>query len=166
VVALSSRGHARAGVDFEDPMFDRRPYDKWVAYGQSKTANALFALALDARGEGHRIRAFSVHPGAVLTELSRSVPPEELAAIRSRLAAAGNASFKSLAQGAATSVWCATSPQLDHLGGVYCEDVDVAKPVPADFGEPWGVRPWAMDPAQAERLWSKSEAWTGARFSA
>ena len=69
VVALSSRGHARAGVDFEDPHFERRPYDKWIAYGQSKTANALFAVALDARGEAHRVRAFSVHPGAIITEL-------------------------------------------------------------------------------------------------
>ena len=113
VVALSSRGHARASVDLDDPNFERRPYDKWVAYGQAKTANALFALALDARGEARRVRAFSVHPGAVLTELGRSVPEDEMRAIRARLAAAGHTAYKTTEQGAATSVWCATSPQLD-----------------------------------------------------
>ena len=164
VVALSSRGHARASVDLDDPNFERRPYDKWVAYGQAKTSNALFALALDARGEAHRVRAFSVHPGAVLTELGRSVPEDEMRAIRARLAAAGHTAYKTTEQGAATSVWCAVSPQLDGLGGVYCEDVDIAKAVPADFTEPSGVRPWAMDPALAERLWAKSEEWTGVRL--
>jgi NAD(P)-dependent dehydrogenase (short-subunit alcohol dehydrogenase family) len=163
VVALSSRGHVRGAVDFEDPNFERRPYDKWIAYGQSKTANALFALALDARGESHRVRAFSVHPGAVMTELVRSLPEEELQAIRSTLTAA---SYKNPEQGAATSVWCATSPQLEGMGGVYCEDVDIAEPVPADFPEPRGVRPWAMDPALAERLWTQSEHWTGVKLSA
>jgi NAD(P)-dependent dehydrogenase (short-subunit alcohol dehydrogenase family) len=158
VVALSSRGHSRAAVDFDDPHFQRRPYDKWIAYGQSKTANALFAVALDARGEAHRVRAFSVHPGAVMTELVRSLPGEELDVIRSALAPS---SYKSTQQGAATSVWCAASPQLDGMGGVYCEDVDIAAPVPADFPEPRGVRPWAMDRALADRLWTMSEAWTG-----
>jgi NAD(P)-dependent dehydrogenase (short-subunit alcohol dehydrogenase family) len=158
VVSLSSRGHQRASIDFEDPHFERRPYDKWVAYGQSKTANALFALALDARGEPHRIRAFSVHPGAIMTELVRWMSDEELQAVRSATAADF---FKNTEQGAATSVWCATSPQLEGLGGVYCEDVDIAQAVPADFPEQRGVRPWAMDPDLAERLWTKSEAWTG-----
>jgi NAD(P)-dependent dehydrogenase (short-subunit alcohol dehydrogenase family) len=77
VVSLSSRGHRRSGVDFDDPNFERRPYDKWVAYGQSKTANALFAIALDARGEADRIRAFSVHPGAIVTDLMRFMPEED-----------------------------------------------------------------------------------------
>jgi NAD(P)-dependent dehydrogenase (short-subunit alcohol dehydrogenase family) len=166
VVSLSSRGHARAGFDFDDPNFEHRPYDKWVAYGQSKTANALFALALDARGAANGIRAFSVHPGAVLTELGRSVPEEELREIRTRLAAAGHTAYKTTEQGAATSVWCATSPRLEGLGGVYCEDVDIAEAVAADFAEPRGVRPWAMDPGQAERLWAKSEEWTGVSFTA
>jgi NAD(P)-dependent dehydrogenase (short-subunit alcohol dehydrogenase family) len=160
VVALSSRGHAFSALDFEDPSFERRPYDKWKAYGQSKTANALFALALDVRGQGHGVRAFSVHPGAVLTELSRSIPEEELRALR---ASPRNASsfVKTLEQGAATSVWCATSPQLDGMGGVYCEDVDVAVAVAADHADPSGVRPWARDPALAERLWIETERWTG-----
>jgi NAD(P)-dependent dehydrogenase (short-subunit alcohol dehydrogenase family) len=159
VVSLSSRGHSRAGIDFDDPQFERRPYDKWIAYGQSKTANALFALALDARGEPHRIRVFAVHPGAVMTDLVRSLPAEELQAIRARLA---GATYKTTEQGAATSVWCATSPKLDGMGGVYCEDADIATPVAADATQLGGVRPWAMDPDAAERLWALSEGWTGA----
>ena len=161
VVALSSRGHARSAIDFADPHFERRPYDKWLAYGQSKTANALFAVALDARGAAHRIRAFSVHPGAILTELGRWMSEDEQRAMidaASRLPAG----FKTTEQGAATSAWCATSPQLDGMGGVYCEDADIAPAVPADFPEPRGVRPWAMDPDLAEQLWALSERWTGA----
>ena len=84
VVALSSRGHARAGIDFDDPNFERRPYDKWIAYGQSKTATALFAVALDTRGEAHGVRAFAVHPGAVITELMRSMSEEEVTAAVAR----------------------------------------------------------------------------------
>jgi len=165
VVSLSSRGHRRAGVDFDDPHFERRAYDKWVAYGQSKTANALFAIALDARGEAHRVRAFSVHPGAIITELMRSMSDEER---RAAVAAAESevSGLKTVEQGAATTVWCAASTQLDGMGGVYCEDADIAEAVPADFPEPRGVRPWAMDPDLADRLWNRSEAWTGARFSA
>jgi NAD(P)-dependent dehydrogenase (short-subunit alcohol dehydrogenase family) len=168
VVALSSRGHSRAGVDFDDPHFERRPYDKWVAYGQAKTANALFAVELDARGAPHEVRAFSVHPGAVITELVRSIAKEELAAIRARLAESPYASaavYKNTEQGAATSVWCATSAQLDGKGGVYCEDVDIAEAVANDFPEPRGVRAWATDPVLAERLWKLSEEWTGVRFT-
>ncbi len=163
VVSLSSRGHAFAGVDLDDPNFERRPYDKWKAYGQSKTANALFAITLDERGAAHGVRAFSVHPGAVMTELARSIPPDELTAIRASPRNA-NSFFKTPAQGAATSVWCATSHRLEGMGGVYCEDVDVAAAVPADFAEPSGVRPWAMDRELAERLWTKSEEWTGVGF--
>jgi NAD(P)-dependent dehydrogenase (short-subunit alcohol dehydrogenase family) len=165
VVSLSLRGHARAAVDFDDPHFNRRPYDKWTAYGQSKTANALFALTLDARGEAHGVRAFSVHPGAVdTTELMRSMPEAER---RAAIAASSAVStFKSKEQGAATSVWCATSTQLEGMGGVYCEDVDIAESVPADFPEPRGVRPWATDPHLAERLWAMSEEWTGVTFTA
>jgi NAD(P)-dependent dehydrogenase (short-subunit alcohol dehydrogenase family) len=164
VVALSSRGHARAGVDFDDPHFERRPYDKWLAYGQSKTANALFALALDGRGEGRRVRAFSVHPGAIPeTDLGRSMSPEEMRAAV-EMASKMTPGLKTPPQGAATTVWCATSSRLDGMGGVYCEDCDVATSVPADFREPYGVRPWAMAPELAERLWTASEAWTGVRL--
>ena len=162
VVALSSRGHARSSVDLDDPNFDRRPYDKWIAYGQSKTANVLFALALDARGRSQGVRAFAVHPGAVITDLMRSMTEEEQ---QVAIARANQISpLKNTEQGAATSVWCATSPQLEGRGGVYCEDVDIASPVPADFGGGHGVWPWALDHALAERLWVKSEQWTGVSF--
>jgi NAD(P)-dependent dehydrogenase (short-subunit alcohol dehydrogenase family) len=162
VVALTSRGHAFASVDLEDPNFERRPYDKWKAYGQSKSANALFALTLDARGADHGVRAFSVHPGAVVSELARSIPEAEFAALR----AANPRNFKMPPAGAATSVWCAVSPALEGMGGVYCEDVDIGDPVPADSKEPRGVRPWIMDRALADRLWTRSEEWTGVRFAA
>jgi NAD(P)-dependent dehydrogenase (short-subunit alcohol dehydrogenase family) len=165
VVSLSSRGHARGGIDFDDPKFERRPYDKWVAYGQSKTANVLFAVALDARGQSSAVRAFAVHPGAILTELGRSMPEEEMAA------AAENAKnltggLKTIEEGAATTVWCATSDQLDGKGGLYCEDADVAELAPGDAPMPRGVRPWAVDPDIAARLWTKSEEWTNASFAA
>ncbi len=159
VVALTSRGHMRASVDLDDPSFERRPYDKWKAYGQSKSANALFALELDARGEKHGVRAFSVHPGAVETELARNVPEEELSALLAQFPQG----LKKPEAGAATSVWCATSSALDGMGGVYCEDVDIAEPVPADSKALNGARPWILDRDLAARLWTKSETWTGVR---
>ena len=162
VVSLSSRGHRRAGVDFDDPFFRRRPYDKWIAYGQSKTANVLFAVALDARGEAHRVRSFAVHPGPVVSDLMRSMSDEEAQAAIS----ASNAisPLKTPEQGAATSVWCATSEQLDGMGGVYCEDYDIAEAVAADAPDARGVRPWAIDRDFAERLWTMSTEWTGVSF--
>jgi NAD(P)-dependent dehydrogenase (short-subunit alcohol dehydrogenase family) len=160
VIALSSRGHAMAPFSLDDVSFDRKPYDKWIAYSQSKSANALFALALDTRGESHKVRAFSVHPGAVATELSRHVPEEELRMLRANLK-----SYKNPEQGAATSVWCATSEKLEAMGGVYCEDVDIAEALPADSKEARGVRPWAMDRDLADQLWKKSEEMLDARFS-
>lgn len=160
IVALSSRGHVRGAMEFEDPHFVRRPYDKWIAYGQSKTANALFAIAANARG----VQAFSVHPGAILsTDLVRFMSEDEQrVAVDAASKVPGG--FKTVEQGAATSVWCATSPQLSGMGGLYCEDVDVAEAVPADHPLPRGVRPWAMDHEAAERLWTMSEEWTGARW--
>ena len=166
VVSVSSRGHLIAGVDFEDPNFTRRDYDKWKAYGQSKTANALFAIALDARGRDSGIRAFSLHPGQILTELARHLSAEEIDGFGARDAngvpkvdpAKG---MKTPQQGAATSVWCATSPQLDGLGGVYCEDCDVA-PVYHGGDARKGVAPWAADPELAERLWILSDRLTTA----
>ncbi|MDM0008320.1 oxidoreductase [Variovorax sp. J22G73] len=177
VVSVSSRGHRITGVDFEDPDFERRPYDPWLAYGQSKTANALFAVGLDARGKAHGVRAFSVHPGSILTDLARHIPDDDLAkrfnmtrADPDRLppgqSAAEGGDFKTVAQGAATSVWCAASTQLDGIGGVYCENVDVAPIVPADHPATTGVRAWAIDPALAERLWQLSERLTGVRLEA
>lgn len=125
----------------------------------------LFAVALDARGRSHGVRAFAVHPGAIVTELMRWLSPEESAATLER-ASKHPAGFKSAEQGAATSVWCATSPQLEGRGGVYCEDVDIAVAVPADQPVALGVRPWAIDPELAERLWRLSEEWTGATLEA
>lgn len=168
VVTLSSRGHQRCGVDFDDPMFERRPYDKWSAYGQSKTANVLFTVGLARRG----IDAFAVHPGGVMTDLMRNFTREELAAygivdgkiVREVLSPGTNIPirFKSPTQGAATTVWAATDERLRGKGGVYCEDCDVSPVV----HEPslTGVRPHAIDPELAERLWRRSEEWTGVRF--
>jgi NAD(P)-dependent dehydrogenase (short-subunit alcohol dehydrogenase family) len=169
VVSLSSRGHRRAGVDFEDPNFQTRAYDRWIAYGQSKTANALFAVALDALGEPHGVRAFSVHPGGVVTNLTQYMSTEEIRAAgaiddqgRPIIDPARN--LKTAEQGAATAVWCATSQQLDGRGGVYCENCDIALAVPADSTEELGVRPWAIDPDFADRLWVLSERLTGKRI--
>jgi NAD(P)-dependent dehydrogenase (short-subunit alcohol dehydrogenase family) len=166
VVALSSYGHRRAGVDFDDPNFERRQYDRWVAYGQSKTANALFAVALDAIGARDGIRTFSVHPGGVVSDLIRHMSAEEVAAYKifdeaGKPIIDPERNMKTPEQGAATSVWCATSPQLEGLGGVYCADCEVARALPSDDStELHGVRPRATDPALAERLWRLSECLT------
>lgn len=164
-VAVSSRGHQIAGVDAHDIDFHQRPYDKWAAYGQSKTANALFARALDVRGRNHGVRAFSLHPGQILTELGRHLSVEEIAAF-DVLDAQGKPKIdpakgmKTLDQGAATTLWCATSSLLNGLGGVYCEDSDVA-PINREALGRKGVATWAADDDAAERLWRLSSAWTG-----
>lgn len=161
VISVSSRGHRFSGVDFEDWNFERRPYDKWVAYGQSKTANILFAVALDTRGKQDGVRAFSLHPGRIVeTALARHMSANELrAAIGAneleRETSDPTNYIKSIPEGAATSVWCATSPELDGMGGVYCEDCNIARIVPAD-SDGLGVRPHAIDPELAERLWTLS----------
>lgn len=167
VVAVSSRGHVRAGVDFEDTMFETREYQPYVAYGQSKTANALFAVSLDALGARHGVRAFSLHPGGIVTtDLVRHQSREYLQA-SGYMDADGNPVIdpennkKTIAQGAATTIWCAVSDKLDGMGGVYCENCDIAKAVPADSEDMLGVRPWATDPELAERLWQMSERLTG-----
>ncbi|WP_213806375.1 oxidoreductase [Granulicella sp. dw_53] len=175
VIALSSRGHQRAGVDFDDPNFNHRPYDRYVAYGQAKTATSLFAVALDRRGAASGIRAFAVHPGPVVTGLIRTMTEDELKHYSlSRNDSHGSApagqsiaeggEFKTLEQGAATSVWCATSPQLTGMGGVYCQDADIAPILYSEVESPVGVRPYAIDPQAAERLWTLSEELTGARI--
>jgi NAD(P)-dependent dehydrogenase (short-subunit alcohol dehydrogenase family) len=153
VIALSSRGHVRSAFDFEDPNFEHRPYDKMIAYGQSKTANVLFAVEADRRYQHDGIRAFALHPGAILdTGLARHYDPEEMKLVVERARRIG--SFKTVEQGAATTIWCATSPQLEGHGGVYCENCDIA-PVKTEGDD--GVRPYAIDPAIAERLWTWSE---------
>jgi NAD(P)-dependent dehydrogenase (short-subunit alcohol dehydrogenase family) len=163
VVALSSTGHKLSPIRWDDIQFERG-YDKWVAYGQAKTANALFAVHLDALGETEGVRAFAVHPGGIMTELQRHLPQEEMINM-GWVDADGNVNelFKSPEQGAATSVWAATSRQLDGLGGVYCEDCDVAAPTdPASpFARYLGVDSHAIDPSQAARLWALSAELTG-----
>ena len=165
VVALSSIGHRISPPDLDDPSFQRTEYNKWIAYGRAKSANALFAVGLDARGKTHGVRAFAVHPGGIMTDLQRYMPEEEKRAM-GWIDADGNVDprFKTPSQGAATSVWCATNAQLEGMGGVYCEDCDIARPVPADDKGFSGVRPWAIDPTLADKLWALSETMTGVRF--
>jgi NAD(P)-dependent dehydrogenase (short-subunit alcohol dehydrogenase family) len=168
VIALSSYGHRRAGVDFHDPNFQRRAYDPWVAYGQSKTANALFAVALDSIGQRQGVRAFSVHPGGIVTDLVRHMSKAEIDASKiigedGKPIIDPENNKKSVEQGAATTVWCATSPRLDGMGGVYCADCDIARALPSDDSKDLhGVRPRATDPVAAGRLWQLSEQLTGA----
>jgi NAD(P)-dependent dehydrogenase (short-subunit alcohol dehydrogenase family) len=166
VVALSSIGHRRSPINFDDPNFEKHPYEKWEAYGQAKTANSLFAIELNRRLEPKGVAAYAVHPGGIMTELQRDMSQEEIRAF-GWVDAEGrvNERFKTPEQGAATSVWCATSPMLAGGGGVYCEDCNVAKAVPADDSTFSGVRPWAIDPDAAKRLWTMSEKMLGETFA-
>ncbi len=166
VVALSSIGHARGGLDLTDVNFERRAYDKWTAYGQAKSANALFALHLDRIGDAHGVRAFSVHPGGIKTPLQRHLTMEEQVAM-GWFKPDGSLIdiFKTPEQGAATSVWCATSPMLDGRGGVYCEDCDIAPMWHEGLSPYAGARPHITDAGLAARLWTLSEAMTGVTFA-
>ena len=170
VVSISSRGHRLSPVMFDDIDFERRPYDPWAAYGQSKTANVLFAIELDRRGEKDNIRAFAVHPGRIFdTGLARHLSHDALKALGA--VSDDGASIldpakglKTVEQGAATQVWCATSPKLAGLGGVYCEDCDIAplldteREGSAQAGPGrTGVWPHAVDRDAATRLWGVSE---------
>jgi NAD(P)-dependent dehydrogenase (short-subunit alcohol dehydrogenase family) len=165
VVALSSIGHARGGVDLADPHFEMRAYDKWTAYGQAKSANALFALHLDAIGAPHGIRAFSVHPGGIKTPLQRHLTMEEQIAM-GWYDQQGNPNplFKSVEAGAATSVWCAVSPLLDGLGGVYCEDCNIAQLWAEGMNPYSGARLHITNRDDAAALWAASEAMAGLSF--
>lgn len=162
VVTLSSRGHVHGAVDFDDWNFERQAYDPWRAYGQSKTANALFAVHLDTLGAASGVRAFAVHPGGIITDLVRHMKPEVLQASgyvdeHGKPVIDPERNMKTPEQGAATSVWCAVSGQLAGMGGVYCENCDVAAAVSAESEEQLGVRPWAVDTGLAQRLWILSE---------
>lgn len=162
VVSVSSAGHRHSAIRWDDVHFERG-YDKWAAYGQAKTANALFAVELDARGRESGVRAFSLHPGGILTPLQRHLPIEEMVAL-GWIDEAGTPlqpSFKTPEQGAATQVWAATSPRLAGMGGVYCEDCDIAPHLPAGQGSGPGVREYATDPEEAARLWALSARLTG-----
>jgi len=166
VVALSSIGHRRSPVNFDDPNYERRPYDKWEAYGQSKTADSLFAIELNRRLESKGVNAYAVHPGGIMTELQRDLSLEEMKAF-GWVDDSGkiNDRFKTPAGGAATATWCATSPLLAAGGGVYCEDCNIAAALPADDQTFTGVRPWAIDPAAARKLWSLSETLLNTTFA-
>ncbi len=162
VVALSSTAHIRGGILWDDVHFKNTDYEKWTAYAQAKSANALFAIGVDERGKNHGIRAFSVHPGGIFTPLQRHLPDEEMVALGWKNADGTipdviQAMFKTPEQGASTTVWAATSPQLEGRGGVYCEDADIAQ-LATDDSQPWEhVRPWACDPEGAAKLWAMSE---------
>jgi NAD(P)-dependent dehydrogenase (short-subunit alcohol dehydrogenase family) len=165
VVSLSSIGHRICGVNLDDPSFETTPYDKWQSYGRAKSANSLFALGPDARGKDNNIRAFAVHPGGIMTNLQRFLPMEEQIAM-GWVDSDGNVNklFKTPEQGAATSIWCATSPQLNGLGGLYCEDCDVAKVWEKGDSPYGGVHAHAVDPQVAEILWTLSEKMTGISY--
>ncbi len=167
VVVLSSIGHARGGVDLQDPHFKKREYEKWTAYGQAKSANALFAIHLDEIGRPFGIRAFAVHPGGIKTPLQRHLTMDEQIAM-GWFDKDGNANplFKSTEEGAATSVWCAVSPLLEREGGVYCEDCNIAAIWEEGMLPYVGVREHAIDRGNATALWSASEKMTGVTFAA
>ncbi|KAA1188984.1 SDR family NAD(P)-dependent oxidoreductase [Pseudohalioglobus sediminis] len=162
VVNLSSAGHRFAPVDMDDPNYQQREYDKWQSYGQSKTANALFSVGLDQRLREHGVRAFAVHPGMIMTELGRHMEASDFELI-ARGRKPEELPFKSVAQGSATSVWAATSPDLDGKGGLYLEDCHVAEPATAEAEG--GVEAYALDPGEADKLWQLSEALVGQRFN-
>ncbi len=162
VVALSSTAHIASDVHWDDPHFTSHDYDKWQAYGQAKTANALFAMGFDTRGEDHGVRAFSVHPGGIFTPLQRHLPEEEMVALGWKNAdgtipEAVQAMLKTPEQGASTTVWAATSPGLDGMGGLYCENADIAQLATEDSQRWEHVRDWACDAEKAERLWEMSK---------
>ena len=170
LVNLSSAGHRYADVDLEDPNFEHSPYAEFVAYGRSKTANVLFAVEFDRRHKARGVRATAVHPGGIETELGRYMTAE----VRATLIANINASqpkgappfsWKSVPQGAATSVWAACVADAEAVGGRYCEDCHVAE-IAAKPGIRVGVQPYALDPRRAQALWQKSEQLVGERFSA
>jgi NAD(P)-dependent dehydrogenase (short-subunit alcohol dehydrogenase family) len=155
VINLSSGGHRFANFNFDDPAYYDRDYDKWQAYGESKTANILFTVALDRRLRERGVRAFAVHPGVIMTNLSRHMQQADYESLMARTPPGEELVFKSLEQGAATTVWAATAPELDGKGGIYLEDCQIARP--AVPGSNSGVESYALDAAAAERLWSLSE---------
>lgn len=163
VVCVSSAGHHLSAIRWDDIHFETEPYDKWVAYSQSKTANALFALQLDEYGRGHNIHAFSLHPGKIFTPLQRHLTTEEMIAA-GWLDKAGkpvDPTFKTSEQGAATQVWAATSPKLNGLGGLYCEDCEIAKPASAYTELFCGVCDYAANLEEAQKLWNLTADLTG-----
>ena len=173
LINLSSAGHRYSNVDLDDPNFERTPYEPFVAYGRSKTANILFAVAFDKRHRDRGVRAAAVHPGGIRTELGRYAERGRLekviGEINRNLAAQGKGPFqwKTIPQGAATSVWAAVVAPANEIGGQYCENCHVGDIVPGDApitAVSEGVRGYALNPHSAEALWKKSEELVGESF--
>jgi NAD(P)-dependent dehydrogenase (short-subunit alcohol dehydrogenase family) len=173
VINLSSAAHRYSNVDLQDPGFERTPYDPWVAYGRSKTANILFSVSFDTRHRGRGVRAAAVHPGGIQTELGRHIGAEEIKKLVDRIGAQlavegkGPFQWKTIPQGAATSVWAGVVAPADEIGGRYCENCHVGNVVPIDAAitvVSEGVRAYAVDPTNAEALWKKSEEMVGESF--
>jgi NAD(P)-dependent dehydrogenase (short-subunit alcohol dehydrogenase family) len=173
LINLASSGHRFANIDLEDPNFERTPYEPFVAYGRSKTANILFAVEFDRRHRERGVRAAAVHPGGIYTELGRHMDPGQMQAmvdqISKQLEAEGHGpfQFKTIPQGAATSVWAGIVALAEQIGGQYCENCHVGKIVADDVtisAISEGVRAYALDPKSAEALWKKSEELVGETF--
>ncbi|MEG9295017.1 SDR family NAD(P)-dependent oxidoreductase [Mangrovibacillus sp. Mu-81] len=161
IVNLSSRAHWLGSFNFADPNFKATDYDKWVAYGQSKTAVSLFSVAMDELFKNDNIRSFTVHPGSIVTNLSHNLSDKEMTSMGA-ITAAGKRGYesyndenKTIPEGAATIVWCATSPQLAGYGGIYCENCDIA-PLAIDDSKRIGVKPWAVDKDLDLKLWKET----------
>ena len=174
LINLSSSGHRFSDVDLTDPNFETTPYEPFLAYGRSKTANILFTIEFDRLHRNHGVRATAVHPGGIATELGRHMPEGAIEAfvkqVQQQRAAAGQPpfEFKSIAQGAATSVWAGVVAPAEEVGGKYCEDCQVGVLIPADqqvSAINQGVRAYALDPESAKALWKKSEEMVGETFA-
>ena len=164
-VSLSSSAHSLTGILWDDIHFQNNPYDKWMAYGQSKTASSLIAIEFHRRMVDKGVSGYSVHPGGILTPLQRHLQKEEMVAL-GWMDEDGSPSemaknfFKTTSQGASTTIWCATSSSLDEIGGVFCEDCDVAKrknEVDESLQRYFGVADWAVDTEEASKLWDVTE---------
>ncbi|PUV24184.1 SDR family NAD(P)-dependent oxidoreductase [Sphingobacterium athyrii] len=170
VINVSSHGHHFAPFNFDDPHFLHRAYETLQGYGQSKTAVNLFSMELDVRGQSSNIRSYAVHPGSIGgTELGREAPLElfqkmGFVDVNGNMLPEVAALLKTIPQGAATTVWCATSPLLEHIGGVYCEDGDIAV-LSSDMTDQKGVHPYSLDETNAKKLWKLTEEMTGIRFN-
>ena len=169
LVNLSSAAHRNSDVDLFDPGFEATAYDPWISYGRSKTANVLFAVEFDRRHKARGVRAAAVHPGGIQTELNRHLEPGALQAVIDQINADAAKhgkpaySFKSVPQGAATTLWAALVAPPDEVGGRYCEDCHVAEES-TNMAIRQGVRPYALNPDTAKALWAKSEEMVGERF--
>jgi NAD(P)-dependent dehydrogenase (short-subunit alcohol dehydrogenase family) len=171
LVNVSSSAHRRADVDLDDPNFERTSYDPFVAYARSKTANVLFAVEFDRRHKASGLSATAVHPGVIETELSRHMGADAVRSMIDRVNAEQKTAgrppivWKSIPQGAATSVWAGVVAKAGDVGARYCEDCHVAEVVDTDPNVLHGVRPYALNPERAKALWAKSEEMVGERFA-